>query len=234
MDMTSFWAEFDSRIAKYDLLTHAFYQAWSKGELTREDLKMYAAEYYHHVEAFPEYLQIFENRLPDGKIRSAVAENRQDELGALAQDRRSHSDLWLDFAEGMGADTQEVKAHEPMSQVEDLMAQFRQLAKRGQAVEALAAFYAYESQVPRIAKEKALGLKKLYGADAKTYKYFSVHTIADVEHANVWRDLINDEIAKNPEQAALALETAEDVAGALWAVLDGVQSRRVAAGAMSC
>jgi pyrroloquinoline-quinone synthase len=234
MDMTSFWEEFAGRIAKYDLLKHAFYQAWTRGELTKDDLKMYATEYYHHVDAFPEYLHMLETRLPEGKLRSAVAENREDELGALAQDKRSHSDLWVDFAEGMGAECEQVKAHRPMVQIEELISKFRKLASEGRAVEALSAFYAYESQVPRIAKEKAIGLKTRYGADAKTYKYFSVHTIADVEHARVWQDLINDEIAENPEQAILALETGEEIARGLWAVLDGVQERRVAAGAKSC
>ncbi len=56
MDMTSFWAELEKRITKYDLLTHSFYTAWSKGELTKNDLQMYATQYYQHVQAFPEYL----------------------------------------------------------------------------------------------------------------------------------------------------------------------------------
>ena len=36
--MSEFFAALDARIARYDLLQHPFYQAWSKGELTREDL----------------------------------------------------------------------------------------------------------------------------------------------------------------------------------------------------
>jgi len=33
-----FWSRFEERVAPYNLLQHPFYQAWSKGELTREDL----------------------------------------------------------------------------------------------------------------------------------------------------------------------------------------------------
>ena len=51
-----FFRQLEARIAKYDLLCHPFYQAWSAGRLTRDDLREYAQDYYHHVEAFPSYL----------------------------------------------------------------------------------------------------------------------------------------------------------------------------------
>jgi pyrroloquinoline-quinone synthase len=226
MDMTSFWAEMDSAIAKFDILCHPFYVAWSKGELTRTDLKMYATEYYRHIEVFPEYLEALERRLPEGRARAVIAENREDELGALASDKRPHSDLWLDFAEGMGADPEEVKAHEPMSNVKSLIQQFRKVSKDGSPIEALSSFYAYESQIPRVAKEKAIGLKQRYGASPATYKYFSVHATADIEHTKDWRELISEEVTANPEQAETAVRTAESIARAIWQVLDQVQSRR--------
>jgi pyrroloquinoline-quinone synthase len=229
MDMTSFWAEVDSKIAKFDLLCHPFYIAWTKGELTPADLKMYATEYYRHVEAFPDYLGALESRLPEGKTRLVVEENRRDELGALSADKRPHSDMWLDFAEGVGADPEQVKAHEPMSAVSSLIDKFRTVSKEGSTLEALVSYYAYESQIPRLAKEKAIGLKKLYGAAPTTYKYFSIHATADIEHTRDWRELISEEIAANPEGRQLAVNTAEEVAQSIWQVLDQVESRRMEA-----
>ena len=49
MTHQQFIQELDARIAKYDLLSHPFYKAWSAGELTREDLREYALDYYQHV-----------------------------------------------------------------------------------------------------------------------------------------------------------------------------------------
>ena len=57
MTTSEFFEALDARIAKYDLLCHPFYKAWSAGELTREDLREYAQNYFHHVNEFPEYLQ---------------------------------------------------------------------------------------------------------------------------------------------------------------------------------
>ncbi len=59
MTTKEFFSEMDARIAKYDLLCHPFYKAWAAGELTREDLRNYGRDYFHHVAEFPEYLQEF-------------------------------------------------------------------------------------------------------------------------------------------------------------------------------
>ena|ERR1035438_5178157 len=70
-----FFNALEGRIHSYDLLKHPFYQAWSEGELTREDLREYGAEYWHHVSAFPAYLSALHSHLPDGKLRRLVLEN---------------------------------------------------------------------------------------------------------------------------------------------------------------
>ncbi len=146
-------------------------------------------------------------------------------------DGRPHSELWLDFAEGMGADRDQVRGREPLAEVGELIAEFRRIAREGSSAEALAAFYAYESQVPRIAKQKADGLAQRYGADAKTCGYFTLHQFADVEHSDVWRELLSREITAHPEHTEAALNAAEDAAKALWRALDGMEARRTAVAA---
>jgi pyrroloquinoline-quinone synthase len=222
MDQKYFWAELERCIAKYDLLKHPFYTAWSNGELTKEDLRTYAFQYYPHVEAFPNYLQELEKRLPNGELRTTIEDNRQDELGSKSASGISHSDMWLDFAYGMGADKEEIKSTDSIPEIKQLMSQFYTYAKQGDTIEALAAFYAYESQVPRIADEKAAGLRNKYGADTKTCRYFAVHSVADIEHANTWRQLINKEIDGDTDKMQLALKSVEKTAAALWKVLDGI------------
>ena len=80
-----------------------------------------------------------------------------------------------------------------------------------------------------MAKAKADGLAERYGADANTCGYFTLHQFADVEHAQVWRELLTAEVAEHPEQAEAALGAAENAAQALWHALDGMQARRLAA-----
>ena len=212
MESQAFLSALEERISPYDLLCHPYYQAWTAGELTREDLREYASDYYQHVAAFPAYLSALHSRLDDGELRRAVLRNLCDE----EIEGRPHSELWLDFAEGMGADREQVRQRQPLPEVRELIGEFRRVAREGSTAEALAAFYAYESQVPRVAKAKADGLAERYGADAKTCGYFKLHQFADVEHAHVWRELLSAEIAAHPEQAEGALAAAESAAqGAL-------------------
>jgi len=229
--MQNFWQELNARIAKYDLLCHPFYQAWTMGKLTHDDLRAYAADYYHHVAAFPEYLRTFEERLhTEGTdaMAQTVSENRADEEGIGSPDGRSHAELWLDFAEGMGANRAVVKGHKPVAEIRELISAFESIAEKGSPAEALAAFYAYESQVPRVAKEKAEGLRARYGADGETCRYFTLHTTADVRHSAVWRNLLEKEISTaGTESAAKALDAAEKTAQALWQALDGIERERV-------
>jgi pyrroloquinoline-quinone synthase len=224
MELQAFLAALEERIARYDLLCHPYYKAWTAGELTRDDLREYAADYYHHVAAFPTYLSALHSRLEDGEARRAVLRNLCEE----EIDGRAHSDLWLDFAEGMGADRDAVREREPLTEVRELITNFRRIAREGSTTEVLAALYAYESQVPRVAKEKANGLAQRYGADAKTCGYFELHQFADVEHAHVWRELLSAEVTAHPEHAEAALTAAETAAKALWHALDGMEARRMA------
>ncbi len=115
-----------------------------------------------------------------------------------------------------------------MPEVSNLITWFQKFAGEGTPEEALAAFYAYESQVPRIANEKDRGLRDLYGASEKARAYFTLHTTADVYHSQVWRKQLEKRVAANPDAAEKALAAAESAARKLWEALDGIEARRMA------
>jgi len=229
MNTAEFFEQLEATVAGYDLLCHPFYRAWAAGELTRGDLREYARHYYHHIEAFPCYLAAFALRLDEGELRRAVLANMCDEKGTSGgsgKDAVPHSELWLDFVEGMGA-RRDVSWHMPVAEVRELVRHFQRVANEGTPEEALAMFYVYESQVPRVAKEKERGLREMYGADDKTCGYFALHAIADIYHSHVWRKQLEKRIAANPETAQAALDAAESAAKMLWRALDGIEAARM-------
>jgi pyrroloquinoline-quinone synthase len=221
MTTEQFFTELDSRIAKYDLLCHPFYKAWTEGKLTREDLRNYGQNYFHHVNAFPEYLWEFASRLPQGDMRRAILANYADEMGSCGS--RPHAELWLDFVEGMGGER--AGSLKPVAEIDELIHRFHSSAVAGEPEEALATFYAYESQVPRVATEKARGLQAMYGADPKTSEYFTLHTTADVYHSRVWKQQLANCVAGSPAAAERALNAGENAAKALWTALDGIEAQ---------
>jgi pyrroloquinoline-quinone synthase len=222
MEISAFWQKVDREIAEYDLLKHPFYQAWTAGELTKEDLKFYAEQYYHQVSQFPTYLTALHSRLPEGATRRDVLANAyEEECEGVA-----HSALWLRFAEGIG-DTESILGEKtPIPEVSELVRTFRALAKEAPVASAFGALFAYESQVPKIAAEKRNGLEKHYGADERTCSYFKLHEIADIHHADVWRKIISALIVEDDRHAEEALEGISRAARALWKALDGIERDR--------
>src|SRR4029078_8824324 len=88
----------NQKIDAKHLLKHPFYVAWSKGELSLEDLRSYARQYFSHVRAFPAYLSEMHTRCEDLDARRTIAANLADEEATSP----THPELWLDFAAGLG------------------------------------------------------------------------------------------------------------------------------------
>ena len=209
--------ELDETVRARSILRHPFYQAWERGELTREQLAAYARVYYPHVKAFPGYLEAAIARAEDPAIRAELEDNLADELGVPAP----HDELWLDFAEGMGADRGEVQRAEPHPAAEAIVRTFSHLARESLAG-GLAALYAYESQQPEVSCTKLAGLRGHYGVqDPAAVAYFEVHEAADVRHRRGERDALAACLAAGttPEELERATERALD---AYWGLLDGV------------
>jgi pyrroloquinoline-quinone synthase len=229
MNPEVFQAELDARIARYDLLAHPFYQAWSSGKLSHGHLRAYALEYFHLVAAFPTFLSALHCRLHDGQLRRAVLRNLAEE----EVEGRAYTDMWMDFAEGSGLSPNQVRRSQPSDPVRHLIEQFYRCASQDSPAQALAAVYAYASQVPRICGENARALLQHYGADARTCGYFVLHTYAGVRHATVWRAELARLLARNAPMEAPALESAGRAAEWLWQALDGSQSYRLSERSMT-
>ena len=213
----TFASEFKNQIAEFNLLQHPFYQAWMKGELTKENLNHYAVQYYPHVKAFPRYVSAVHSQCEDTASRRFLLENLNDEEGF--PNREDHPELWKQFAEGMGASRLDIENGKIGPKAQELVDKFWSLCRSSYA-EGLATLYAYEHQIPEIAKAKISGLIERYGvSDSKTLKFFSVHESADVFHSEACVRLLNE---LPEEDRAPALAAGKKAAMALWDFLTEV------------
>ncbi|MDP9254587.1 MAG: CADD family putative folate metabolism protein [Verrucomicrobiota bacterium] len=214
----------DNEIEAKHLLKHPFYLAWTRAELSKSALADYAKQYYHHVAAFPTYLSAVHAKCDDQATRKQLLANLTDEEAGIP----NHPELWLKFAEGIGASTVDVRASEKWPETKNLIDTFRSVCRDGSTAEGLAALYAYESQIPAICESKIDGLKKHYGfTDPEHYRYFSVHLEADREHAATERTLLNEHI--DDQNAAAVTRAVQRVLDALWEMLSGVCRRHAIA-----
>ncbi|MFN7131469.1 MAG: iron-containing redox enzyme family protein, partial [Myxococcales bacterium] len=115
--MNGFAGELVARLAPKHLLNHPFYQAWSAGELTQEQLASYARQYYHQVLAFPRYVSGVHAACTDLEERQKLLEN----LIAEERGERNHPELWLRFAEGLGATREQVKGEALLPETEEMI-----------------------------------------------------------------------------------------------------------------
>lgn len=216
-------AAIDAAVAARAMLSHPFYRAWTDGRLALGDLRAYAGQYFHHVEAFPRAVSAVHSTCPDRAGRRMLAENIAEEEG-LGEGKQDHASLWMDFACGVGASRAEVESASLNAGTQALIDAFARLSRHSYAA-GLGALYAYESQFPDVARAKIDGLIARYGiADEPTLRFFRVHEYADVEHAAVCRDLLD---ALGDADRAEAVAAGEALAGALWDFLSGVE-RQVA------
>jgi len=212
-------AAIDAAIAARSMLAHPFYQAWEEGVLSREALREYARQYFHHVEVFPQVVSAVHANCPDARGRRLLAENLAEEEGVEAG-KDDHASLWLGFAAAMGADEASVRAASLNAETRNLIDTFRRLSRRSYA-SGIAALYAYESQLPAIAKTKIKGLVERYDVnEASGLKFFEVHEHADIEHADVCRELLDALPERDRAEAHVA---ACELADALRLFLTGMQ-----------
>ena len=214
----------DCQIAAKHLLTHPFYLAWTRGELSRAALADYARQYYHHVAAFPTYLSAVHAGSDDQPTRRQLLDNLIDEEAGCP----NHPELWLQFAEALGVSKEEVEFSGEWTETSNLIGTFRSVCSEGTTTEGLAALYAYESQIPAVSESKIKGLIENYKmTEPRAYKYFSVHVEADREHAAAERSMLSQYV--NAENAASTTDAVDRILDALWEMLSGVCRRHAIA-----
>jgi pyrroloquinoline-quinone synthase len=187
----------DAARERWNVQEHPFYKRWSCGELSRDELAWYAAEYRHAVVA-----------LADTAAKSGHEDHAREEA--------QHVDLWDEFAAAFGADTSRAPSPETAECVTAWTAP-------GNRREALAVLYAIEAGQPAVSKTKLDGLAEHYGVatDEPGAKYFALHTELDHEHADESRRELTD-----GDDDDRLVEVAEAALRGNWTLLDGVEARR--------
>ena len=211
-------ARIDEVVQERSLLKHPFYQAWTMGSLPVESLRRYAGQYYHFEMAYPTFLSGLHYRCSDQQVRQLLLDNLWDE----EHGPDNHVELWLRFCDALGLDREQVRSGEPAAPTDALVSTYRDLTSMGPLAAGVAALYAYESQVPQVAKVKLEGLRQFYEMqDERAVSFFEVHQTLDEEHSSAERDMVQALASTDEEQTAV-LEAVDRATDSLWRFLDGV------------
>jgi pyrroloquinoline-quinone synthase len=216
-------ARIDEARRECDVLEHPFYQRWSAGELSAEELGFYAGEYRHAVVALAQ---------ASDSVAAKIGQERRAGLERHAAEERSHIALWDEFAATAGGTHPEgipngftSSPREPLGETEHCV---RAWTAGENALDHLAVLYAIEASQPAIAKTKLEGLVERYGysPEGPAVEYFQLHAMLDVEHARQARELIAELISADEAEACAQAERMVACATAAlqgnWELLDGV------------
>ena len=199
------WQRIEQARARWNVLEHPFYQRWSAGELSREELAEYSGQYRHATAAIA--------RL-SASVAESAPETERAGLRRHAAEEEAHVALWDGFVEAVGGDSGATPSAETAECVDAWTAEDDRLAQ-------LVRLYAIESGQPQISKTKREGLAAHYGiGDGPGNEYFRLHEVADVHHAAEGRSLIEAHLeGADPDALVAAAESAFE---ANWRLLDGV------------
>ena len=193
--MTNLEQRLDEVIAKWSLLEHPFYRAWTMGTLPTGHLKLYASEYASFI----------------GMVAKGWEACGNSEI---AEEEVEHYDLWKDFAKSLGHS--DVVTN--VSEVKELVSSCERNYMNVNS--ALGALYAFEKQQPATAKSKLEGLRAHYQSLNADETYFIVHE-NDIEEPALLMDYMNKLNEKDQE---VALAACEEICEKVYDALTGIMN----------
>jgi pyrroloquinoline-quinone synthase len=211
-----FWNEVAGLRDRWNVLEHPFYERWTSGRLTREELRRYADEYRHAVVAIAQASTRAAELVDDSGLLKWGLEEHADE-------ERDHIHLWDAFAEATLSGS---RRPDPDSPYEETVRCARSWA--GEESRSLAGhlvtLYAIESTQPLISDTKLRGLVDHYGFDdGPATAYFRLHARVDYRHAALAREGLHEVAAT--DDPFMLLGQVEATHRTYWGLLDRLESR---------
>ena len=204
--------------------SHPLWLELADGKLSREQLKLFAVQFFLQVREFPRAVSALHAACPHPEERRLLAESLwEEETGLVSGCQLPHPELFIRFGEAVGLDREQMTAGEALPATASLIHWFELSTRQRSFLEGAAAInLAAEGQVPGAFGPFARALEKHYGLDREAVAFWDVHEMADREHSDVG-DHIVVRFADTVEKQVAVRRAVRSSLDHWWQFFDGIK-----------
>jgi pyrroloquinoline-quinone synthase len=205
--------------------SHPLWLAIADGQLSRDQLKLFAVQFFLQVREFPRAISAMHANCPFSEERMELAESvYEEETGRISGCNRPHPEVFIRFGEAVGLSRAAMIDGRPLPATRALIDWFELSTKQRSFIEAAAAMnLAAEGQVVGAFGPMARRLQENYGLSREAVEFWDLHELADAEHSKVGDNIVVRHATDAATQARVcdALQHSLD---AWWQFFDGIQA----------
>ena len=203
---------------------HPLWQRIAKGELSLDQMRLFAVQFFLQVREFPRAVSAMHTRCPFDDMRRELAESvYEEESGRISGCNLPHPELFIKFGTALGLERSAMTEGKPLPATAALINWFEVASQNRSFIEAAAAInLAAEGQVPGAFGPMARALEKNYELATEDVIFWDIHEIADQDHSDVG-DHIVVKHANSEEMRQKVCDALDQSLETWWAFFDGIE-----------
>src|SRR5262249_15465351 len=205
--------------------SHPLWLELADGKLSREQLQVFAVQFFLQVREFPRGVSAMHANCPFPEERMKLAESiYEEETGRLSGCNQPHPEIFIRFGEAVGLTRAEMVEGSPFPAPCGVIAGSEWWTKRGWCSEAAPARNrAAGARSPGAFGPMARRLQEHYGLSRDAVAFWDTHETADAEHSEVGDSTVVRHATDAVTQARVrdALQHSLD---AWWQFFDGIKA----------
>ena len=197
--------QIDAMLAENEPGSQPLIAAIASGQLSRDELRTFAAQYFHLVDSLPRFVSTVHSVTVQ---HPAIRRTLLNVLVPLELNPPSIADLWLQTCAALGLFSDSVRASEPTHSTAACLGDFEYLCQSGTA-QGLAALYAWMSRAPQLCRAGQTALATHYDlTDGPGVQFFEVVGFQSESHTRALRHALCTLLEQYPEAGPAALDSA--------------------------
>jgi len=203
VDPQSFIKSLEEETLRHEAVQHPFLLRFAADTLTPVQIQTFGLQHYQLVKVFVNYMTNVLPKIPDKDAADLFRKVFDDEFGQYTI-FRSHPALYRNFLKSLGLKDEDWGRVPLLPETSQFIEKHMQLTRGSDFLYSLGAVGpGHEFSIPTMFTYIVRGLKKNSSLSEEQMEYFTCHIEQDVEHANIFNQLISRHVETEDGQTRL-------------------------------